>query len=327
MNPSTGTFISMDTYQGTIFDPTSLHKYLYANANPVMNCDPSGYFTLADVSTAQSINDTLENSSTLNYMKIYQSLKSKINALNNIATVYDTYRQISMIINDPNLSGWQVVEAIGRGVITSLFINRMCQMKAIGPVISKIMVGFGMVSQWESIMEAANNKQWDLVATRSIQFVAQLMSLHQSCFTGETLVAAENGQKRIDEIEVGDKVWSYNIETGETELKEVLKVYVHDVDEILHLHTTVGDIDTTTNHPFYVLDRGWVVAGDLSAGDEIYLLDGTVAYVTGSELEQLSETIKVYNLEVADFNTYFVGVEAVLVHNYTAKSGNVYPEN
>lgn len=84
----------------------------------------------------------------------------------------------------------------------------------------------------------------------------------------------------------------------------------------MHLYTSCGDIDTTTNHPFFVIDRGWVAAGDLSAGDEIYLLDGTVAYVTGSELEQLSETIKVYNLEVADFNTYFVGDEAVLVHNY-----------
>ncbi|MBQ4521837.1 MAG: RHS repeat-associated core domain-containing protein, partial [Lachnospiraceae bacterium] len=43
MDPSTGTFISMDSYQGSIYDPVSLHKYLYANANPVMYTDPSGY--------------------------------------------------------------------------------------------------------------------------------------------------------------------------------------------------------------------------------------------------------------------------------------------
>ena len=116
-------------------------------------------------------------------------------------------------------------------------------------------------------MDAAKNKDWDLVGTRSIQLILSLMSLHQNCFTGETLVASENGQIRIDEIKVGDKVWAYDIFTGETELKEVLTVYVHEVDEILHLYTSCGDIDTTTNHPFYVIDRGWVAAGDLVEGD------------------------------------------------------------
>ncbi|MBQ3600328.1 MAG: RHS repeat-associated core domain-containing protein, partial [Lachnospiraceae bacterium] len=43
MNPSTGTFISMDSYQGSIYDPVTLHKYLYAGANPVTYVDPSGY--------------------------------------------------------------------------------------------------------------------------------------------------------------------------------------------------------------------------------------------------------------------------------------------
>ena len=43
MDTTTGRFISMDSYLGSVDDPVSLHKYLYANANPVNYIDPSGY--------------------------------------------------------------------------------------------------------------------------------------------------------------------------------------------------------------------------------------------------------------------------------------------
>ena len=76
------------------------------------------------------------------------------------------------------------------------------------------------------------------------------------------MIATNEGQKRIDEVKVGDYVWVYNVETGELELKEVLTIYVKENDESLHLKTTEGDIDTTTNHPFYVISKGWVAAGD-----------------------------------------------------------------
>ena len=49
MDTSTGRFISQDTYQGDINDPVSLHKYLYANANPVTYSDPSGYKSVAEM--------------------------------------------------------------------------------------------------------------------------------------------------------------------------------------------------------------------------------------------------------------------------------------
>ncbi len=82
MNPSTGTFISMDSYQGSLYDPVSLHKYLYANANPVKYTDPTGYFSLAECSVANSIQSELNSYQTVWLMNVYRSLVSSL-----IATV------------------------------------------------------------------------------------------------------------------------------------------------------------------------------------------------------------------------------------------------
>jgi RHS repeat-associated protein len=73
MNPSTGTFISMDAYRGSVYDPVSLHKYLYANANPVMYSDPSGYMSAFEMATAnagKSILDKAQAQYNANVIKI-----------------------------------------------------------------------------------------------------------------------------------------------------------------------------------------------------------------------------------------------------------------
>ena len=43
MSPAVGRFVTMDAFAGRNRDPYSLHKYLYAHANPVNYIDPSGY--------------------------------------------------------------------------------------------------------------------------------------------------------------------------------------------------------------------------------------------------------------------------------------------
>lgn len=47
--PDAGRFWTMDSYEGSPSDPQSLHKYLYAHANPVSFSDPSGNETILTV--------------------------------------------------------------------------------------------------------------------------------------------------------------------------------------------------------------------------------------------------------------------------------------
>jgi RHS repeat-associated protein len=64
-DPSTGRFISKDPFEGVLRDPVSLHRYLYANANPVAFTDPTGLMSLAEVKVSASIGFTISLSVSL----------------------------------------------------------------------------------------------------------------------------------------------------------------------------------------------------------------------------------------------------------------------
>ena len=75
------------------------------------------------------------------------------------------------------------------------------------------------------------------------------------------------------------------------------------------------EIITTPEHPFYVPKKGWTSAAALRAGDQLVALNGELVIVEQVQHELLETPVKVYNFEVEDFHTYFVGDEPVLVHN------------
>ncbi len=54
-NPATGTFNQRDTFAGINSDPQSLHKYAYANCDPVNGIDPSGQWTILEVAIVVAI--------------------------------------------------------------------------------------------------------------------------------------------------------------------------------------------------------------------------------------------------------------------------------
>ena len=89
MDTSTGRFISQDTYQGTINDPVSLHKYLYANSNPVTYSDPSGYMSMAGLAVRGALSGLI----VLNAVSIIRNLvttgefKSDLSPMQNLANI------------------------------------------------------------------------------------------------------------------------------------------------------------------------------------------------------------------------------------------------
>ena len=145
-----------------------------------------------------------------------------------------------------------------------------------------------------------------------------------ACFVAGTLVLSEDGYAAIETIEPGDKVFAGNPETGQAGYKEVVRTFVSEKDEVVHVKVGGETITSTTEHPFYVPEKGWTAAIDLRAGDILVMSNGEYVVVEQVQHELLETPVRVYNFEVEDFHTYFVGDSSVLVHNTCSlKTGNV----
>ena len=135
------------------------------------------------------------------------------------------------------------------------------------------------------------------------------------CFIAGTLIATADGQKAIEDIEVGDLVWATDTETGETALKEVVRLFRNETKEWIHITVNGETITCTPEHPFYSPVKGWTNAIDLRAGDILVMLNGEYVVVEQVQHELLESPETTYNFEVKDFHTYYAGEWAILVHN------------
>ncbi|MFA6012230.1 MAG: polymorphic toxin-type HINT domain-containing protein [Desulfobacteraceae bacterium] len=140
----------------------------------------------------------------------------------------------------------------------------------------------------------------------------------KSCFLPGTLVHSSHGARKIEEIAIGDFVWSYDEITGNTDLNKVTRIFVTPEQNIMDImfDDEAGNSDTigvTLEHPFWVLNQGWIPAEELKPGDRIHSLERGV--ITVNNLRRLNDKHTVYNFEVDKFHTYFVGKKGLLVHN------------
>jgi len=133
-----------------------------------------------------------------------------------------------------------------------------------------------------------------------------------NCFVEGTLVWTEDGLRPIEGISVGDRVWSWDEATDRTTLQPVLNVFSNHTQDTVSLWMNGEQIVTTTDHPIWVEDEGWIFARDLAAGDVLRTHAGTTTLTESNPTAV--EAIPVFNIDVAGGDTFFVGRTRLLVH-------------
>ena len=139
------------------------------------------------------------------------------------------------------------------------------------------------------------------------------------CFTADTpVVMADGSTKRIDQVEVGERVLAHDPATGEDVAATVERTFVHEKVPTLRVTTTGGVVETTATHPFYVEDRGYTPADQLHEGDTLHTPNGQVTQVVSIQATGHHETV--HNLAIGGLHNYHVVTntgQPILVHNQT----------
>ncbi|EMF91138.1 intein N-terminal splicing domain protein [Leptospira santarosai str. ST188] len=144
---------------------------------------------------------------------------------------------------------------------------------------------------------------------------------HESlCFVEGTLVLTSTGLKPIEKVKIGDEVLAFNPETKDQNLKSVVRLFRNETQEVVKINFGDGEeVVTTPGHRFFTETRGFVLAGDLTKEDLFLDKAGERISIHSIVKETHKEKIPVFNFEVEDYHTYYVGETCILVHNDSVK--------
>jgi tetratricopeptide (TPR) repeat protein len=140
-----------------------------------------------------------------------------------------------------------------------------------------------------------------------------VFSIASSCFAAGTWVQTIAGPRKIESIEVADRVLSQNPSTGELSYRPVLATHRNGPASTLRIAIDGETVVATGIHRFWKAGVGWTMARDLQPGDRLRMIGG-------SGLVQSIEPGKsqmVYNLDVVENRNFLVGTAGLLVHDYS----------
>lgn len=91
------------------------------------------------------------------------------------------------------------------------------------------------------------------------------------CSPADTYIEIPNGKIKIQNLKIGDKVFSYNEKTKSKEINIIKKTYSHTYSgEIIEINLENGAIlRLTPEHKVYILNIGWIEASEITDDMEI----------------------------------------------------------
>lgn len=180
------------------------------------------------------------------------------------------------------------------------------------PVVGTVKVAYKVIKAGKSQIVTDTVK---MVGLTTRENAAKMAKATCNCFVAGTEIETKDGERPIEDIQIGDQVLSKNAETGEQAYKKVTALYRNEKEITYKLTVNHEIIETTDNHPFWVEGKGWVVAVDLQVGDQLKQSNGHTLTIDQIEIVKHDQKVKVYNFTVADFHTYFVSDLDIWVHN------------
>ena len=135
---------------------------------------------------------------------------------------------------------------------------------------------------------------------------------HHSCFAAGTTVRTIDGDRPIESIRAGDLVLSEDTRGGSFGYRAVITAFHNPPSPTLKIRLGEADAVVATGiHRFWKAGKGWTMARDLKPGDLVRTLGG-VATVAAVEKDRVQP---VFNLELAEGNSFLVGRLGTLVHD------------
>jgi len=351
----TGRFISADPIVDYT-DPQQINGYAYASNSPVSKSDPSGLEscfpdftctaktikTVNETGTASHWDDsgTGDTSGSTGYSPAKakaDEARAKEDAAK--AKAIAIAKELGKIIADE----LGITDALDCFTTGSLGACGATAATVVGSLIGGGPVGKLVSKYWYRVDKAyalgkrivglgkklwAGFKDWrkSEKAASAAEDAAEACKVANSFTPGTRVLMADGSTKKIEDVDIGDKVLATDPETGKTKaetvtaeikgtgLKHLVKVTV-DIDG--KKGTRTASVTATDGHPFWVPElQKWVKATGLESGTWLSTSAGTRVQITAVKRWTVL-TATVHNLTVSDLHTYFVlaGNTSVLVHN------------